>query len=344
MRQQLVRCVLCEEETLLPILNSTSSFGPPDLDLRPSEPARSSIFAWIQRCGTCGYCAPNIGDATPYTREVVEDIPYRSVLSDASYPELARAFLCSSLVFEQLGEEASAARNAIEAAWACDDDGAAEAAVRCRIRAARLLVESQGEGDEVFPDATTEDAVLVDLLRRARRFDEAVAAADAALQEAEGITRRVLAFSRARAFAHDAARYTVADAVPAGADDDAIVEALRQLVACGERGDYVAKSVVVRADDARNYYVQFAVDEGGLFCEVVHNKYLAPADAFTGDDVAKLLALGFRAPEDDAQNLFRVLAPASEDDYREIVALVRTIVHDYFELPSDHPLELSVSL
>ena len=48
-----------------------------------------------------------------------------------------------------------------------------------------------------------------------------------------------------------------------------------------------------RADEARNYYVQFAVDEDGLFCEVVHNKYLAPEHTFTGDDIAKLLALGF---------------------------------------------------
>lgn len=56
--------------------------------------------------------------------------------------------------------------------------------------------------------------------------------------------------------------------------------------------------MLLDADERRNYYVQFAVDEGGLFCEVVHNEYLAPEHAFTGDDSAKVLALGFDAPDE----------------------------------------------
>ena len=95
--------------------------------------------------------------------------------------------------------------------------------------------------------------------------------------------------------------------------------------------------------EARNYYVQFAVDEGGLFCEVVHNKYLAPEHAFTGDDVAKLLALGFEGPEHDDQNLFRVFRPTSEDDYMAIVTLARTVVTDFFGLSPRSPLQLRAS-
>jgi hypothetical protein len=197
-------------------MNSTSAFGPPDLDLRPAEPARNSIFAWIQRCGSCGYCAPSIGEATPHTRDVVEDIPYRSMLADSAYPDLARSFLCSSFVFEQLGSEAAAAaRNAIEAVWACDDVGGADAAMHCRLRAARLLIESQGEGDELFPDAATENAVLVDLLRRACRFDQAVETADQASKDAEGTVAVALAFSRSLALLRDAGRYTLEDALDA---------------------------------------------------------------------------------------------------------------------------------
>ena len=132
------------------------------------------------------------------------------------------------------------------------------------------------------------------------------------------------------ALARDSGRYTVEDAFSTGADDRAIIEALRKLVGYGERRDYFAKSVVLRADEARNYYVQFAVDEGGLFCEVVHNKYLAPEHAFTGDDIAKLLALGFEAPDHEDQNLYRVFQPASEEDYAAIVSVVRTVVTDFF--------------
>ena len=172
---------------------------------------------------------------------------------------------------------------------------------------------------------------------------DAVEAAHAALEEAEGEDATLLGFSRALALARDAGVYTFEDAFTAGANDREIAEALQRLVAYGARRDYSGKFVILDVDETRNYYVQFAVDEGGLFCEVVHNKYLAPEHAFTGDDVAKLLALGFEGPEHDDQNLFRVFRPTSEDDYMAIVTLARTVVTDFFGLPPGSPLQLQTS-
>jgi hypothetical protein len=126
-------------------------------------------------------------------------------------------------------------------------------------------------------------------------------------------------------------------------EDLVIVGALKKLVAYLSAGDIAEKHVIIKLDDARNYYIQFAVDQGGLFCEVTHNKYLKPEHAFTGDDLAKLLALGFQAPEDDAQNLFRVFGPESENDYFEIVRLCRTISAEFFALPPGRPIETSTS-
>ena len=80
------------------------------------------MFAWVQRCSSCGYCAPSIAEGTPSRKEIVESAAYRALLAEADLPELARSFLCSSMIFEELGEEAFAARNAIEAAWVCDDE------------------------------------------------------------------------------------------------------------------------------------------------------------------------------------------------------------------------------
>lgn len=54
------------------------------------------------------------------------------------------------MIFEEFQEEALAARNAIEAAWVCDDENAHEAAVRCRLRAVERLRESEGDGDSSF--------------------------------------------------------------------------------------------------------------------------------------------------------------------------------------------------
>ena len=288
-------------------------------------------------------CAPRIDKGASYAREIVQSPAYRALLADADLPELARSFLCSSMIFEEIDEEAFAARNAIDAAWVCDDEGLPEAAVRCRLRAVERLRESEGDGDALYADPSTEYAVIVDLLRRAGRFEDAVARAEAALGDAEGEVAAVLAFSRSLALARDSGRYTVEDALSVGPDDRAIARALQKLVAYGERGDYDAKSVVLTVDESRNYYVQFAVDEGGLFCEVVHNKYLAPEHAFTGDDIAKLLALGFDAPEHDDQNLFRVFQPTRDDDYLAILSLVRAVVTDFFGLPPEHPLQLGTS-
>ena len=200
-RQELVTCALCGERTSVAQLNSTSSFGSPDLDLRPAEPARSSIFAWVQRCASCGYCAPSIEEETSYRQEIVASAAYRALLADADLPELARSFLCSSLIFEEFDEEAFAARNAIEAAWVCDDEKMPEGAVRCQLRALERLRESEADGDALCDDPYLEYAVIVDLLRRAGRFEDAVTEADAALGEADGEVTAMLEFSRARALA-----------------------------------------------------------------------------------------------------------------------------------------------
>ena len=131
-------------------------------------------------------------------REVVESPAYRALLAEAALPELARSFLCSSMIFEEFEAEAFAARTAIEAAWVCDDENAHEAAVRCRLRAVERLRESEADGDALYDDPFTEYAVIVDLLRRAGRFEDAVEEADAALGEAEGEVATVLAFSHHR--------------------------------------------------------------------------------------------------------------------------------------------------
>ena len=120
-REEFVTCALCGKQTLVMLLNSTHSFGAPDLDLRPPEMQRSSMFAWVQRCASCGYCAPNIAEGTPSMKGIVESAAYRALLVDPDLPELARSFLCSSMIFEEFEEEAFAARSAIEAAWVCDD-------------------------------------------------------------------------------------------------------------------------------------------------------------------------------------------------------------------------------
>ncbi|MGH3079627.1 MAG: hypothetical protein ACRDNH_00630 [Gaiellaceae bacterium] len=139
---------------------------------------------------------------------------------DGDVPELARSFLCSSMIFQEHGDKGDAARNAIEAAWVCDDDDLPGAATQCRLRAIELLRETETEGDALYSDPSTEYAVVVDLLRRSGRFEDAVAEADAARPAAEGEVGAVLAFSRSLALAGDSGPYTVGDAMVAKGTSD----------------------------------------------------------------------------------------------------------------------------
>ena len=95
-----VRCAVCGVLGRKAELTSTSSFGPPDLDLRPNGPARWALPFKVQRCDACGYCADPIASAPPGAKDVVESVVYRDVLERSKLPALARSYFCAALVEE----------------------------------------------------------------------------------------------------------------------------------------------------------------------------------------------------------------------------------------------------
>jgi len=133
------------------VLTSTSSFGPPDLDLRPQGPARWALEFEVQRCDSCGYCAGSIGQAPPDARAVVESLVYREVLQRSKLPKLARSFFCAALVAESAGEAETSAWWFLQAAWACDDRNARAQARICRERAAEMFVRALETGETERP-------------------------------------------------------------------------------------------------------------------------------------------------------------------------------------------------
>src|SRR5919198_26020 len=98
MREVEVRCAVCGALSRRAELSSTSSFGPPDLDLRPQGPARWALEFGVQRCDGCGYCARSLGQAPVGARATVESDAYRDVLECSRLPRLARSLFCSALV------------------------------------------------------------------------------------------------------------------------------------------------------------------------------------------------------------------------------------------------------
>ncbi len=219
-----VRCAICGRLSRIAELTSTSSFGPPDLDLRPQGPARWALALGIQRCAACGFCAAELGKAPPGAAEVVRSALFETARARSELPPTARDYVCDALVHEGVGSPSRAAHSFLRAAWACDDAQAVTEARICRERASELLRLSISRGEAGMPREVA-FAVLADVERRARRFDEALAACDEAEWALEGVdaddedrasTWAVVAYLRELAEAEDDACHSAAEAFATG--------------------------------------------------------------------------------------------------------------------------------
>lgn len=171
--EKMARCAVCGTESKYTVIVSTNSFGSPDLDTRPPEMGRSTIFAWVQRCPECGYCASDIRHAPPLTDTIIHDQGYIRQLIDEKFPELANSFLCQAFIEEISGDYAEAAWYIIYASWACDDAENKESAHKCRTKAVDMIIKAVANGQDFVEPHGAETAIQADLLRRAGRIAEA---------------------------------------------------------------------------------------------------------------------------------------------------------------------------
>lgn len=203
-----VRCDVCGSESQQRNLRSVSQMGPPDLDLRPAEMARSTMAHWLQQCPGCGYVAPRLDAADESAADIVHAGPYRALLAETGYPSLARRFLCRAMLLEETGDLHGAAEATLHAAWVADDARKPDLARSWRLDAVALF--RQG------PRPDLEQRVrIIDILRRAGDFGGA--AAQAGELERAGLpdpVDRVVAFERRLIAAGDVRAYTVASALP----------------------------------------------------------------------------------------------------------------------------------
>ena len=147
--------------------------------------------------------------------------PYQALRKSQRYPELATRFLRAALLAEGAREPETAFHHALRAAWDCDDEGRLEAAAECRSAAIHYLrsarerrpAASDQGGEE---DRAAETAVLIDLLRRIGRFEEAGALSSRLSQEKlPNVLRQVIAFENMLIARQDTGCHTVEEAVQA---------------------------------------------------------------------------------------------------------------------------------
>lgn len=205
-------CCLCGEESELRMIGSTNALGSPDLDTRPPEMQRSTMFAWVNRCAHCGYCSSDITRASGKTKAVVESEAYRSQLEDKAFPDLANSFLCKAMIAEREGRFSEAAWATIHAAWACDDAGYEESAGKCRAKAVGLMKKGREKGERFAEQDGVDIAIMTDLLRRSGRFEEALALIEENLDGiTEDIVKKILMFQKKLISQSDTRCHTISE-------------------------------------------------------------------------------------------------------------------------------------
>ncbi|MDO9539744.1 MAG: hypothetical protein Q7J09_07070 [Methanocalculus sp.] len=168
-------CALCGISSRQFFLLESDARGSPDLDLRPPESLRSTIYSWIQHCPSCGYCSTDIGHVSEGVDAIVRSHEYRAQLNDPSLPLLARRFLCWSLILKRQDYNVKAGWANLHAAWVCDDAGDPLSASICRQQAFHSFSEAKRSNVRFAEGDQMEETILADLLRRSDLCDEALA-------------------------------------------------------------------------------------------------------------------------------------------------------------------------
>ena len=207
------KCAICGKISKHSEILSTNVLGSPDLDTRPPNMERSTIFTWVQRCPWCGYCASDISKRIREAENIIHSVSYKQQLNNSAFPELANSFLCFSLILENVGNYAGAGWECIHAAWSCDDANLNTCAQSCRKKAVILLQKAREKGQSFAKRTGAEETIMADLLRRSGQFELALKVCNDGLKKnPEKIISDILRFQKILIGKSDVACHTIAEA------------------------------------------------------------------------------------------------------------------------------------
>ena len=196
-------CGVCGHEAR-PAFRAPAPEIAPDLDMRPGEPAQSTLRDWVQICPQCGAAAPDLAALSSTARAVVESDEYR--LLSTQVLEETLPFRRWALIAERTGDRPQQAEALLQAAWAADDAAASSEAASLRTRVAALWSDT--------PDIEL-GLRRLDVLRRAGLFKEAEAwAVTLKEHEPDELARSIIAFQQARIAGRDIGRHLISSALP----------------------------------------------------------------------------------------------------------------------------------
>jgi hypothetical protein len=209
-----VTCAICAEASEHTAVASTNSFGSPDLDLRPPEMKRSTMAYWLQECPDCGYSAGAIDDPLSNAKTVMAREPFQTLQVGPLGGTLTGRFLKAALLAEAANDLGSAADHALCAAWTADDARDNEGARQYRDRSADLFLKNLNDADGSSEETIVTKTRLVDILRRATRWEEAQEiSTDLLREDLDPTIRSILTFEQTAIESKNDQAYTVAHAL-----------------------------------------------------------------------------------------------------------------------------------
>lgn len=212
-RDETQTCCLCGANSECNILGSTNTFGSPDLDLRPPPMERDTMRGWFHECSSCHYVSIDLAQSRDDSKSIVESDDYQALIANSDLPPIARRFAMCALLNDHDRQIAGTAL--LRAAWVCDDEEKAELAKSFRNQSADTIKKLQPfeNSDEHATLAT----ILIDVLRRAERFDEATKLANQLLKfkavKRSEVMQAVVNFQMSLCESQSTAVHLVSDAV-----------------------------------------------------------------------------------------------------------------------------------
>ena len=208
-------CKVCGTRSAQVEMGMRRLWKPYELDGRPSDSYRSSLYMMMQRCISCGYCGQDIAEAGETAKASIESERYKIQLADRSWPDTAIAFMCASFIAEDSGDLADAGNWAKFASWICDDDRThGEQSLVARKRAIAMFLAARDKSQHFGSGKVAELLLLIDMFRRCGIFDEVEKLAREAQELSTDETERALIqFQLDLIEDGDFGRHTIAEAM-----------------------------------------------------------------------------------------------------------------------------------
>ena len=163
-------CSVCGQTSPQPVISSTSTLGYPDLDLRPSEMQRSSMFAWLAECPHCGYVATKLENELEAPADILKTDAYLTCEGNDFKSDLSRRFYKHYMISKAENDYGSEFLSLLHCAWTCDDNDD-KLAVEIRKLALQSLEKIEAESDN---ERNNLMLMKADLLRRTEQFDKVI--------------------------------------------------------------------------------------------------------------------------------------------------------------------------